>query len=179
LDTNLKSTTSFLKDTCDIIILMAIKTIATNRKAFHNYHILESMEAGVALTGTEIKSIRAGKTSLSDAYVRPEKGELWLLNAHIARYDSASYMSHEPTRPRKLLLHRREIAGLVSKLAEKGLTLVPLKIYIKDSIAKVEIALAKGKKLYDKRESIARRDSDREIRRTVKKRSQKSVAGAR
>ncbi len=163
----------------DIIVLMTIKTIATNRKAFHNYHILESVEAGIALTGTEIKSIRAGKMSLSDAYVRPEKGELWLLNAHIARYDSASYMSHEPTRPRKLLLHRREIAGLVSKLAEKGLTLVPLKIYIKDSIAKVEIALAKGKKLFDKRESIARRDSDREIRRTVKKRSQKSTAGAR
>ncbi len=163
----------------DIIILMAIKTIATNRKAFHNYHILESMEAGIALTGTEIKSIRAGKMSLSDAYVKPEKGELWLLNAHIARYDSASYMSHEPTRPRKLLLHRREISGLVSKLAEKGLTLVALKIYIKGSIAKVEIALAKGKKLYDKRESIARRDSDLEIRRTVKNRGQKSAAGAR
>ncbi|OGN87585.1 MAG: hypothetical protein A2158_02075 [Chloroflexi bacterium RBG_13_46_14] len=101
------------------------------------------------------------------------------MNAHIARYDNASYMSHEPTRPRKLLLHRKEIAGLTAKLAEKGLTLVPLKIYIKDSIAKVEIALAKGKKLYDKREMIARRDSDREIRRVVKKRGQKSGAGAK
>jgi SsrA-binding protein len=158
---------------------MAIKTIATNRKAYHNYHILESMEAGIVLTGTEIKSIRAGKMSLSDAYVKPEKGELWLLNAHIARYDNASYMSHEPTRPRKLLLHRREIAGLTSKLAEKGLTLVPLKVYIKDSNAKVEIAVAKGKKLYDKRESIARRDSDMEIRRAVKKRSQKTAAGTK
>jgi SsrA-binding protein len=167
------------KEAYDIIIVMAIKTIATNRKAYHNYHILESMEAGIVLTGTEIKSIRAGKMSLSDAYVKPEKGELWLLNAHIARYDNASYMSHEPTRPRKLLLHRREIAGLTSKLAEKGLTLVPLKVYIKDSNAKVEIAVAKGKKLYDKRESIARRDSDMEIRRAVKKRSQKTAAGAK
>jgi len=159
---------------------MAIKTIATNRKAYHNYHILEGMEAGIVLTGTEIKSIRAGKTSLSDAYVRPDsKGELWLLNAHIARYDSASYMSHEPTRPRKLLLHKKEIAGLTSKLAEKGLTLVPTRIYLKDSLAKVEIALAKGKRQYDKRETLARRDADREIERAVKKRWDKSPAHAR
>lgn len=158
---------------------MAIKTVATNRKAYHNYHILESVEAGIALTGTEIKSIRDGKISLSDAYVRPDKGEMWLLNAHIARYDAGSYMSHEPTRPRKLLLHRKEIAGLESKLAEKGLTLVPTKVYLKDSLAKIEISLGKGKKLYDKRESIARRDSDREIQRTVKKHSQKNTAGVR
>ena len=157
---------------------MAIKTIATNRKAYHNYYIQESMEAGIVLTGTEIKSIRAGKTSLSDAYVRPEKGELWLLNAHIARYDSASYMSHEPTRPRKLLLHKKEIAGLTSKLAEKGLTLVPTRLYLKDSLAKVEISLAKGKRQYDKREAIARRDADREIERAVKKRRIKSTARA-
>lgn len=120
------------------------------------------------LTGTEIKSIRAGRVSLGDAYVKPEGGELWLLNAHIARYEAGSYMSHEPTRPRKLLLHRKEIDSLAGKIQEKGLTLVPLKLYIKDSIAKLEIAPAKGKKLYDKRETIARRETDREIRRAIK-----------
>ena len=147
---------------------MAIKTVVTNRKAYHNYHIGESIEAGIVLTGTEIKSIRAGRVSLGDAYVKPEGGELWLLNAHIARYEAGSYMSHEPTRPRKLLLHRKEIDSLAGKIQEKGLTLVPLKLYIKDSIAKLEIALAKGKKLYDKRETIARRETDREIRRAIK-----------
>jgi len=148
---------------------MVIKTVATNRKAYHNYHILESIEAGIVLTGTEIKSIRAGRVSLGDAYVRPEGGELWFLNAHIARYEAGSYMSHIPTRPRKLLLHRKEIDNLTSQVLEKGFTLVPLKLYIKDSIAKVEIALAKGKKLYDKRESIARREAKREIDRAIKR----------
>jgi len=147
---------------------VAIKTVVTNRKAYHNYHIGESIEAGLVLTGTEIKSIRAGRVSLGDAYVKPEGGELWLLNAHIARYEAGSYMSHEPTRPRKLLLHRKEIDSLAGKIQEKGLTLVPLKLYIKDSIAKLEIAPAKGKKLYDKRETIARRETDREIRRAIK-----------
>ena len=148
---------------------MAIKTVATNRKAYHNYHIGDSVEAGIALSGTEIKSIRAGRVSLGDAYVRPEGGELWLLNAHIARYEASSYLSHAPTRPRKLLLHRKQIDNLSSKVLEKGLTLVPLKLYIKDSIAKVEIALAKGKKLYDKRESITRRELEREIGRAIKR----------
>jgi SsrA-binding protein len=148
---------------------MAIKTITTNRKAYHNYNVQESMEAGIALTGTEIKSIREGRANLADAYVRPEKGELWLLNAHIARYEAGSYMSHEPTRPRKLLLHRKEIAMLTGKVAERGLTLVPLRIYLKDSLAKVEVALAKGKKLYDKRETIARREADIEMGRVVKR----------
>jgi SsrA-binding protein len=147
---------------------VAIKTVVTNRKAYHNYHIGESIEAGIVLTGTEIKSIRAGRVSLGDAYVKPEGGELWLLNAHIARYEAGSYMSHEPTRPRKLLLHRKEIDSLTGKIQEKGLTLVPLKLYIKDSTAKLEIAPAKGKKLYDKRETIARRQTDREIRRAIK-----------
>jgi len=147
---------------------VSIKTIATNRKAYHNYHILDSLEAGIVLTGTEIKSIRAGRVSLGDAYVKPEGGELWLLNAHIARYEAGSYQSHAPTRPRKLLLHRKEIDGLTSQIVEKGLTLVPLKLYIKDGIAKTEIALAKGKKLYDKRESIARRESKRKIERALK-----------
>jgi len=147
---------------------VAIKTVATNRKAYHNYHIQDSVEAGIVLTGSEIKSIRTGRVSLGDAYVRPEAGELWLLNAHIARYEASSYLSHEPTRPRKLLLHRKQIDSLTSKVLEKGFTLVPLKLYIKDSIAKVEVALAKGKKLYDKRESITRRETEREIRRTIK-----------
>ena len=148
--------------------IMVIKTVATNRKAYHNYHVGESIEAGIALTGSEIKSVRAGRVSLGDAYVRPEGGEMWLLNAHIARYEASSYMSHEPTRPRKLLLHRKEIKNLSSKVAEKGLTLIATKLYLKGSIAKVEIALAKGKKLYDKRESISRRDAERELARTAK-----------
>jgi len=120
------------------------------------------------LTGSEIKSVRGGRVSLGDAYVRPENGELWLHNAHIARYEASSYMSHEPTRPRKLLLHRKEIDNLSSKVAEKGLTLVATKMYIKGHVAKVEIALAKGKKLYDKREAISRRDAERELARSVK-----------
>ena len=148
---------------------MAIKTVATNRKAYHNYHIQDSLEAGIVLTGTEIKSIRAGRVSLGDAYVRPEAGELWLMNAHIARYEAGSYLSHEPTRPRKLLLHRKEIEILTSKVVGKGFTLVPLKLYIKGNIAKVEIALGRGKKLYDKRESIARREADREMGRAIRR----------
>lgn len=148
---------------------VATKTIATNRKAYHNYHIQDSLEAGLVLTGTEIKSIRAGRVSLGDAYVRPEGGELWLLNAHIARYEAGSYMSHAPTRPRKLLLHRKEIASLTSQVQEKGLTLIPLKLYLKDSVAKVEIALAKGKKLYDKRETVTRHEAKREMERAVKR----------
>ncbi len=148
---------------------MTIKTIATNRKAYHNYHIGDSIEAGIALTGTEIKSVREGRVSLGDAYVRPEAGELWLVNAHIARYQSGGYFGHQPTRPRKLLLHHKQIDSLTSQIAEKGLTLVPVKLYLKDSLAKVAVALAKGKKLYDKRESIARREVERELGRVTKK----------
>ena len=149
-------------------LCMAIKMITHNRKAYHNYQMLESIEAGIALTGTEIKSIREGRVSLAEAYVRPEKNELWLLNAHIARYDPGSYMGHEPVRPRKLLLHRKEINILESKVAERGLTLVPTRLYLKDSHAKLEVSLGRGKKLYDKRETIAKRDSDREMERVVK-----------
>ncbi len=147
---------------------MVIKTVATNRKAYHNYHLGDSVEAGIVLTGTEIKSIRAGRVSLGDAYVKPEAGELWLLNVHIARYEAGSYLSHEPRRPRKLLLHRKQIDSLTSRVLERGFTLVPLKLYIKDSLAKVEVALAKGKKLYDKRESITRHETEREIERAIK-----------
>ncbi len=150
---------------------MAIKTITTNRKAYHNYIVQDSLEAGIALTGTEIKSIREGRVNLVDAYVRPENGELWLLNAHIARYEASSYMSHEPMRPRKLLLHRKEINALASKVAEKGLTLVPLKLNLKNGIAKVDIALAKGKKLYDKRETLLRKETEREMGRVTKSQS--------
>jgi len=153
--------------------MMAIKTVATNRKAYHNYFIQDSIEAGIALTGTEIKSVRAGRVSLGDAYVRPEGGELWLMNSHIARYEAGSSFSHEPMRPRKLLLHRKQIDNLTSKVNEKGLTLVPTRLYIKDSRAKVEIALAKGKKLYDKREAITRRDIARELGRVVKQHSRR------
>jgi len=151
-------------------LIVVIKTVATNRKAYHNYHIGESIEAGIALTGTEIKSIRAGRVSLGDAYVRPENRELWLVGAHIARYDAGSHTSHQPTRTRKLLLHRKQINDLTSRVIEKGFTLVPLKLYIKDSRAKVEVALGKGKKLYDKREAIARHEVEREMERAIKSR---------
>ena len=144
--------------------------IAVNRKAYHNYHIQETLEAGIVLKGSEIKSIRDGKVNLSDAYAKPENGELWLYNSHIASYDAASYNTHEPTRPRKLLLHRKEINSLVGKVVQKGLTLVPLKLYIKHGIAKIELGVAKGKKLYDKKEAIARRDADREMERAMKRR---------
>ncbi|UCD22892.1 MAG: SsrA-binding protein SmpB [Chloroflexota bacterium] len=145
-------------------------TITVNRKAYHDYHIQESFEAGIVLKGSEIKSIRAGKVNLSDAYARPEKGELWLHNSHIASYDAASYNTHEPIRPRKLLLHRKEINILTNKVVQKGLTLVPLKLYIKHGVAKLELGVARGKKVYDKRDAIARRDVDREMERAMKHR---------
>ena len=144
--------------------------ITVNRKAYHDYHIQETLEAGIALKGSEIKSIRGGRVNLSDAYARPENGELWLYNSHIASYDAASYNTHEPTRPRKLLLHRKEINVLSGKVVQKGLTLVPLKLYIKHGIAKVELGVAKGKKVYDKRQTIARRDAEREAERAMKRR---------
>ena len=156
-------------------LIVPIKTVTTNRKAYHNYHIEDGVEAGIVLTGTEVKSIRAGRVNLGDAYVKPEGRELWLLNAHIARYEAGSYSSHEPMRPRKLLLHRKEIDALTSKVAEKGFTLVPVRLYIKDSLAKVEVALARGKRLYDKRESISRREVEREIGRVIKGRRSKGT----
>ena len=149
---------------------MAIKTVATNRKAYYRYYIGEGVEAGLVLTGSEIKSIRGGRVNLGDAYVKPEAGELWLVNTHIARYEASSYLGHEPRRPRKLLLHRKQINDLARKVKERGLTLVPIRLYIKDGLAKVEVALAKGKKIYDKRESIARREAERELGRIIKKR---------
>ena len=142
--------------------------IALNRKAYHDYHIQETLEVGIVLKGSEIKSIRAGKVNLSDAYARPEGGELWLFNSHIASYDAASYNSHEPKRTRKLLLHRKEIDSLAGTVKQRNLTLVPLKLYIRHGVAKIELGLARGKKLYDKRETIARREAEREMDRALK-----------
>lgn len=145
-----------------------IKTIALNRKAYHDYHVQETLEAGIALTGTEIKSVRAGRVNLRHAYAKPENNELWLYEMHIARYDPGSYCNHEPTRPRKLLLHRQQIDSLIGKVTQKGLTLVPLRLYIRNRVAKVELGLVKGKKLYDKRETIKRREVEREVERAIK-----------
>ncbi|MBA7503135.1 SsrA-binding protein [subsurface metagenome] len=144
------------------------RTITVNRKAYHDYHIQEIVEVGIVLKGSEIKSIREGKVNLRDAYAKPENGELWLYNSHIASYDAASYNTHEPTRPRKLLLHKKEIDSLAGKVMQQRLTLVPLKLYIKHGIAKIELGVAKGKRIYDKREAIARREAGREIERALK-----------
>jgi SsrA-binding protein len=147
---------------------VAIKVVATNRKAYHDYQIHDTFEAGLVLVGSEIKSIRAGQVSLQDGFVQFERGEAWLINVHIAQYDPASRLNHEPRRRRKLLLHRRELERLQGKVQEKGFTLVPTRLYLKDGRAKIEIALAKGKRLYDKRQAIAKRDSDRQIERALK-----------
>ena len=146
------------------------KTVTVNRKAYHDYHILESLEAGLVLSGTEIKSIREGRVNIRDAYAKPEGDELWLFNAHIAAYQAGSHYNHEPNRPRKLLLHRRQIDYLAGMTTRKGLTLVPLKLYIKRGIAKLELGVAKGKRLHDKRDVMERRDTDREIERELKTR---------
>ena len=149
---------------------MAIQQVAVNRKALHDYEVLERVEAGLALQGSEIKSIRQGRVQLREAYARPEGGELWLLNAHISQYAAAGPFSHEPTRRRKLLLHKTQIRQLSRAVLEQGLTLVPLRLYLKDGIAKVELALARGRKRYDKRAVIARRDAEREMARALRKR---------
>ena len=150
-----------------------MKVISQNRKAYFDYSIEESYEAGIVLTGTEIKSIRAGRVNLKDGYARPENDELWLYNVHIARYEPGSRTNHEPMRPRKLLLHRRQINELAGQVTQKGYTLVPLKMYFKRGIAKVEIGLARGKKRYDKRESIARREAEQRMDRALKLAKQK------
>ncbi|HHY36713.1 MAG TPA: SsrA-binding protein SmpB [Firmicutes bacterium] len=143
--------------------------VINNRKARHDYHILETMEAGIALQGSEVKSLRQGKANLRDAYARVDRGEVFLYNVHISPYDKASYFNHEAKRPRKLLLHKREINRLLGAVREKGLTLVPLKIYFnRRGLAKVELALARGKQKYDKREAMARRDAQREMARALK-----------
>lgn len=147
------------------------KVVATNREAYHNYHILETYECGIALTGTEVKSTREGRCNLKDSYCHIRNGEAWLLNAHISPYSHGNRENHNPTRTRKLLLHKREIEKLSGKAQEKGLTLVPIKMYLKDGRLKIELAVAKGKKLYDKRETERRREADREARAVMKERS--------
>ena len=142
---------------------MSEKIVATNRKARFDYFILETYEAGISLQGSEIKSIRAGQMSLGEAYVKVDNGkEAWLLGAHIAPYDPASRFGHNPTRPRRLLLNKREIRNIWNDVRMKGVTVVPLRVYLTHGLAKVEIGIAKGKKLYDKRNEIAKRDSERD-----------------
>jgi SsrA-binding protein len=148
----------------------AQKIIADNRKALHDYHILDEWEAGVALLGTEVKAIREGRVNLRDSYARVEKGEVWLSNVHISPYSHTGYARHEERRNRKLLLHRHEIQKLTGRVAEKGLTLVPLRMYLKNGRVKVALALAKGKQAHDKRETIRKREVDRETRAAVKAR---------
>lgn len=146
----------------------AQRVIADNRKARHDYHILETYEAGVALLGTEVKAIREGRVNLRDSYARTDGGEVWMMNVHISAYSHRGYADHAETRQRKLLLHRHEIRKLIGRTAEKGLTLVPLQMYFKNGRVKVLVGLARGKQAHDKRETIRRREADRETRAAMK-----------
>lgn len=145
-----------------------MKVVCQNRKAYHDYHIEETLEAGIALLGTEVKSLREGKANLKDSYVIIKGGEAFLFNCYISPYSHGNIMNHDPLRTRKLLMHRKEIERLGGKIATKGFTLIPLKIYFKDSFAKIEIGLARGKKLFEKRETIKEREARREIERAMK-----------
>jgi SsrA-binding protein len=145
-------------------------TVALNRRARHDYAVEQTLEAGLVLTGTEIKSIRAGRVNLAEAYARIEHGEAWLIGAHIATYEQGNRNNHEPTRTRKLLLHRDQIAELVGRVQAKGFTLVPLRLYLKDGLAKLEIGIGRGRKTHDKRRAIAERDARRELDRQTKAR---------
>jgi SsrA-binding protein len=145
------------------------RVYATNRRALHEYHILEALEAGIALTGTEIKSVRAGKINLREAYARVERGEIWLHNAHISPYEAGNRYNHDPIRPRKLLAHTREIGKLAGRQSEPGVTLIPLRVYDKRGKVKIELAVARGKHSYDKRAAIAERDAKREMDRATKR----------
>jgi SsrA-binding protein len=147
---------------------MAIQQVAHNRKALHDYEVLKRIEAGVALMGSEIKSIRQGRVNLREGFARAEKGEMWLYNVHIAQYQPAGPLGHEPTRKRKLLLHRTQISELTKGTQEQGFTLVPLSLYLKDGRAKIELGLVRGRKRYDKRAVIAKRDADRDIARALR-----------
>ncbi|CAN5461677.1 SsrA-binding protein SmpB [soil metagenome] len=148
----------------------AQKNIAENRKAFHDYHIMETFEAGIVLQGTEVKAIREGNVNLRDSYARVDGSEVWLYNVHVRPYSHRGYADHEPTRRRKLLLHRQEIRKLIGKTVERGMTLVPTRMYFHNGHVKVAIGLAKGKQAHDKRETIKRREADRETRAAVKER---------
>lgn len=149
---------------------MSFKVIATNRKARHNYFLSDTYEAGISLMGSEIKSIRAGQISIKEAYVQIENQEAWLINAHVAPYEQASYYGHEPRRKRKLLLNRREIDRLWDEVRKKGATIVPTRVYLKNGRAKIEIAVGRGKKQYDKRHEIAKRDAQRDMDRNLRQR---------
>ncbi|MCH7836383.1 MAG: SsrA-binding protein SmpB, partial [Chloroflexi bacterium] len=148
---------------------MAEKTVTVNRRVQHDYHILRTLEAGLSLKGTEIKSIRDGRVSIREAYVRPDDGEIWLVGAHVAHYPPAGSANHDPTRRRRLLLHRRQIAELRRAVESEGVTIVPLRLYLKGGRAKLEIAVARGKKRYDKRAAIAKRDAERQIERALRR----------
>jgi SsrA-binding protein len=145
-----------------------IKVVSTNRKAKFEYFLIETFEAGIALQGSEIKSIRAGQISLKEAYVQTDGEEAWLMNAHVAPYEQANRFNHDPLRQRRLLLHKREIRQLWDSVRQKGMTIIPTRVYLKDGRAKVEIALARGKKTYDKRETIAKRDRERDSAREMR-----------
>ena len=153
--------------------MSSIKVIATNRKAARDFHLSGRCEAGLVLTGTEIKSIRAGRVNLADGYVQPRNGELWLINVHVAPYDPAGRHGHEPRRMRKVLLHRREIDRLISSVRERGYTIVPTRLYLKDGRAKVEIGVCRGKRSYDKRQTLKRRTADREAQAAMSGRSRR------
>jgi SsrA-binding protein len=145
----------------------ALKHFAVNRQAQHLYHLLEKFEAGVELTGTEVKSVREGKINLKDSYIQIQKGEAWLIDCHISPYTAGSYFNHDPLRDRRLLLHRSEIDKLAGRIQEKGLTAVPIRVYLKKNLLKCEIALAKGKKVYDHRETSRRRTLERETQQAI------------
>lgn len=145
-----------------------VKVVTRNRKATHEYFIEETYEAGLVLTGSEIKSIRAGHVSLPEAFIQPRNGELWIVNMYIGPYEEAAHKGHDPHRPRKLLLHRREINKILADVARKGYTIIPLQLYLKNHLAKLEIAMAKGKRNYDKRQAMRERDDKRQVERALK-----------
>ena len=148
----------------------AERIVAENRKAHHDFHLIETFEAGLSLVGTEVKAIREGRVNLRDSFARADGGEIFVHNVHVGAYSSRGYADHEPLRPRKLLLHRHEIRKLIGKTAERGMTLVPVRMYFKNGRVKIAISLAKGKKDYDRRETIKRREIDRETRAAIKER---------
>ncbi len=150
---------------------MGEKTVTVNRKAQHDYHIVRTLEAGLSLRGTEIKSIREGRVSIREAYVRPDDGEVWLVGAHIAHYAPAGSANHDPTRRRRLLLHKRQIAELKRAVESEGVMIVPLRLYLKGGRAKLEIAVGRGKRRYDKRAAIAKRDADRQMQRALRRKA--------
>jgi SsrA-binding protein len=159
------------KDTPAVVF----KDVAVNRRALHEYEIMDRIEAGISLTGSEIKSVRGGQVSLQEAYARPENGEVWLRGAHIAEYAPASYQGHDPRRSRRLLLHRKQIHELERQVGERGLTLIPLRMYLKNGMAKVEVAVARGRREYDKREALSKKEADREIQRALRQRTRGDV----